>query len=173
MNVVNPARFAPGVGGNAVNRGAVQRHDPAWFEASPIGDVSMYAVARELSFCYGHRLLDYDGKCARLHGHNARVVLHLATAELDRLGMVADFMTIRDRIGAWIDSQLDHRMILHVADPALPALRDLGEPVHVVEFNPTAENLARLIFEHAHDQGLPVVEVELWETPTCKATYRP
>jgi 6-pyruvoyltetrahydropterin/6-carboxytetrahydropterin synthase len=134
---------------------------------------SMYEVSRELSFCYGHRLLDYAGKCAQLHGHNARVVLHLATSDLDALGMVADFVTIRDRIGAWIDTQLDHRMILNRQDPALPALRDLGEPVFVVDFNPTAENLARLVFEQAHAEGLPVVEVELWETPTCKATFRP
>jgi 6-pyruvoyltetrahydropterin/6-carboxytetrahydropterin synthase len=133
----------------------------------------MHQVTRELSFCYGHRLLHYEGKCARLHGHNARVLLTLETEDLDGLGMVADFLVIRDRIGAWLDETLDHRMILHRDDPALPALRALGEPVHVLDCNPTAENLARLVFEQAQAARLPVVQVDFWETPTCRAVYRP
>jgi len=133
----------------------------------------MYQVRRELSFCYGHRLLGYDGKCARLHGHNGRAVLTLEAPSLDELGMVADFHAIRAHLGAWIDATLDHRLILHRDDPALPALLDLGEPVYVVDFNPTAENLARCIHDQARAVRLPVVEVCLWETPTCCATYRP
>jgi len=133
----------------------------------------MYEVARELCFCYGHRLLDYDGKCARLHGHNAVAVVTLRGADLDASGMVADFQTLRDRVGTWIETQLDHRMILRRDDPALPALQALGEPVFVVDWNPTAENLARLLFDVARDAGLPVAGVDLWETPTCKASYRP
>jgi len=133
----------------------------------------MYEVARELSFCYGHRLLDYDGKCAHLHGHNAVAVVTLRGAELDSSGMVADFQTLRNRVGTWIESELDHRMILRRDDPVLPALHALGEPVYVVDWNPTAENLARQLFDVTRDAGLPVVGVDLWETPTCKATYRP
>jgi 6-pyruvoyltetrahydropterin/6-carboxytetrahydropterin synthase len=38
--------------------------------------------------------------------------------------------------------------------------------------NPTAENIAKLIFNYARSQGLPVVEVRLWETPTSYASYR-
>jgi 6-pyruvoyltetrahydropterin/6-carboxytetrahydropterin synthase len=133
----------------------------------------MHQVARQLSFCYGHRLLRYEGKCARLHGHNARVVLILESEKLDDLGMVADFGILRTRVGTWIDANLDHRMILHRDDPALPALLELGEPVLVVDFNPTAENLARLVFDAARNAGLPVRQVDFWETPTCKATYRP
>ena len=132
----------------------------------------MYEVTRELSFCYGHRLLQYEGKCAWLHGHNGTAVLTLAAADLDALGMVADFLVIRARLGSWIDATLDHRMILHREDPALPALRELGEDVYVVDFNPTAENLARLLYDRAQDAGLPVVQVDVWETPTCKATFR-
>jgi 6-pyruvoyltetrahydropterin/6-carboxytetrahydropterin synthase len=132
----------------------------------------MYRVARELSFCYGHRLVHHPGKCAHLHGHNARVILSLEAESLDRLDMVADFGVIREQVGVWIDREFDHRLILHRDDPALPALRDLGEPVRVVDSNPTAEHLARLVFDRARAAGLPVVEVEFWETPTCKASYR-
>jgi 6-pyruvoyltetrahydropterin/6-carboxytetrahydropterin synthase len=62
-------------------------------------------------------------------------------------------------------------MLLHREDPVLPLLRTLGEPTFIMEVNPTAENIARLIFEFALSQGFPVVEVSLWETDTCYATY--
>jgi 6-pyruvoyltetrahydropterin/6-carboxytetrahydropterin synthase len=131
----------------------------------------MYSVTRELSFCYGHRLLDYSGKCRHLHGHNGRAVLTLAAPTLDALGMVVDFTRLKRVVGAWIDQTLDHKMLLHKDDPVLPSLRQLGEPVYVLDVNPTAENIARLIFEYAASQGFPVVEVRLWETDTCFAAY--
>jgi 6-pyruvoyltetrahydropterin/6-carboxytetrahydropterin synthase len=53
----------------------------------------------------------------------------------------------------------------------LPFLRQLGEPVHVVGVNPTAENIARIIFDYTASQGFPVTEVKLWETDSCFASY--
>jgi 6-pyruvoyltetrahydropterin/6-carboxytetrahydropterin synthase len=131
----------------------------------------MYRVTREIHFCYGHRLLNYDGKCRHLHGHNGRAVLTLAAEQLDPLGMVMDFSRIKRVVGAWIDETLDHKMLLHRDDPVLPFLRQQGEPVHALDVNPTAENIARLIYDFAAGQGFPVVEVQLWETESCFATY--
>ena len=131
----------------------------------------MYRVAREIDFCYGHRLLNYDGKCKYLHGHNGRVIITMESAGLDPLGMVLDFGEIKRLVSAWIDEHLDHRMILHREDPVADVLTKMGEPLYLIDANPTAENLAQLIFEHARRQGLPVVEVKLWETPKCYATY--
>jgi 6-pyruvoyltetrahydropterin/6-carboxytetrahydropterin synthase len=131
----------------------------------------MFSVTREISFCYGHRLLHYEGKCRYLHGHNGRAVITLAANDLDPLGMVLDFTRLKRIVGGWIDEHLDHKMILHQDDPALPLLRELGEPIHVLPVNPTAENIARLIHDYAAGQGFPVVEVKLWETDTCCATY--
>jgi 6-pyruvoyltetrahydropterin/6-carboxytetrahydropterin synthase len=133
----------------------------------------MFSVTRELTFCYGHRLLDYGGKCRHLHGHNGRAVITLAATDLDALGMVMDFSRLKRVVGAWIDENLDHKMLLHHADPALPLLRQLGEPVFVLDVNPTAENIARLIFDYTAGQGFPVVEVKLWETESCCAAYGP
>ena len=132
----------------------------------------MYSVTREIPFCYGHRLLDYDGKCRHLHGHNGRAVITLETADLDGLGMVMDFSRLKRVVGGWIDETLDHKMLLHRDDPVLPFLHMQGEPVHVLDVNPTAENIARLIYDHAVAAGLPVVEVILWETANCHAAYR-
>ena len=131
----------------------------------------MYRVTRELTFCYGHRLLQYDGKCKHLHGHNGRAVITLESAALDELGMVVDFSKLKQVVGGWIDANLDHKMLLHRDDPALVFLRAQMEPVYVMDANPTAENIARLIYDYAAGQGFPVVEVRLWETDTCFASY--
>jgi len=133
----------------------------------------MYRVARELTFCYGHRLMQHAGRCRFLHGHNAVVVLTLGADRLNADAMVVDFQHIRDTLGAWIDAELDHRMILHRDDPAVAALHTLGEPLYLVDFHPTAENLARHLFERAQQLGLPVVEVQFWETRSCYAAYAP
>jgi 6-pyruvoyltetrahydropterin/6-carboxytetrahydropterin synthase len=133
----------------------------------------MYRVTREIRFCYGHRLINYHGKCRHLHGHNGRAVISLVAHELDPLGMVIDFSRIKETVAAWIDATLDHRMLLHEKDPVLPMLREAGEPLYVMPFNPTAENIARLIYDYAASQGFPVSEVELWETDHCFATYKP
>jgi 6-pyruvoyltetrahydropterin/6-carboxytetrahydropterin synthase len=132
----------------------------------------MFELTRDLSFCYGHRLLNYDGKCRHLHGHNGRAQVRLVAESLDARGMLVDFSDIRRLLGDWIDAELDHRMLLHRDDPALPHLRRLNEPVYVMDENPTAENIARLIFRKARELGLPVAEVRLWETDTASAVYR-
>lgn len=132
----------------------------------------MFRVSRQIEFCYGHRLLDYSGKCCHLHGHNGKVVITLESAGLDDQGMVLDFSEIKRVVSGWIDECLDHRMILRRDDPAVPALQELGEPVFLMDVNPTAENIAKLIAEVALKEGFPVVEVRLWETPRCFATYR-
>lgn len=132
----------------------------------------MFSVTREITFCYGHRLLDYQGKCRHLHGHNGRAVITLASADLDALGMVADFSVLKRVVGGWIDEHLDHRMLLHKDDPVLGYLKAQGEPVYVTDVNPTAENIAKMIYDYAASQGFPVVEVRLWETDSCYASYR-
>lgn len=133
----------------------------------------MFRVTREIDFCYGHRLLNYDGKCKYLHGHNGTAVIALESTTLDERGMVLDFSDIKRVVSRWIDDNLDHRMLLHRDDPAVPVLRQMGEPLFLLDVNPTAENIARLIYEFTAAHGFPVAEVRLWETPHCFATYAP
>ena len=135
-------------------------------------DDDMFKVTKHIEFCYGHRLLNYEGKCRHLHGHNARVEMDITVDKLDARGMVCDFSEIKEAIKNWIDETLDHRMLLCKNDPILPALKQRGEPCFVMDENPTAENIAKLIFNHARTKGLPVVEVRFWETPTSCASYR-
>ena len=131
----------------------------------------MYSVTKRIDFCYGHRLLDYNGMCAHPHGHNAIAEIEIRTDTLDKRGMVVDFNDIKRIVKGWIDRELDHKMILRGDDPLVKALQDLGEPIYVIDSNPTAERLARLVYDTSREQGLPVVRVTLWETPTSWATY--
>jgi len=133
----------------------------------------MYKVTKEIDFCYGHRLLEYSGKCRHLHGHNGRLEIELTAPTLDARGMVRDFDEIKRSIQGWIDANLDHKMILHRSDPVLPMLQQLGEPLFMMDANPTAESLAKLIFEVVKRLGFPVTAVTLWETPRSFATYQP
>ncbi len=132
----------------------------------------MFRVTKEIPFCFGHRLMNYDGKCRNLHGHNGRAVITVAARDLDALGMVADFAAMRKHIGDWIDRTLDHRMLLFRDDPLVQLLRTAGEPVVAMDEHPTTENIAKYIFDWVEAEGYPVVEVTMWETPSSYATYQ-
>ena len=131
----------------------------------------MYMVTKEIHFCYGHRLLNYDGPCAHLHGHNGRIHVELAVEDLDSRGMVVDFAEIQCVIKSWIDRTLDHTLILHKSDPLVPILREKNERFYTLDSNPTAEAIARFIYDYAVAEGFPVKRVTLWETHTSFATY--
>src|SRR5436309_595468 len=133
----------------------------------------MYSVTETLYFSYGHRLLDYEGKCSHPHGHNARVEIRLEAPALDRRGMVADFCDVNESIRKWIDAHLDHRMLLRRDDPLVKARSDLGEPVFLMEVSPTAEAIAKVGFEAVASAGFAVAEVRIWETEQSVAAYRP
>ena len=131
----------------------------------------MYSVTKRIEFCYGHRLLDYDGICKHPHWHNAVAEIEVRTTSLDPRNMVCDFSDIKRIVKGWIDRELDHKMVLRHDDPLVKPLEQLGEPIYLLDSNPTVERIARLIFEYASGQGLPVVRVKVWETPTSYAEY--
>jgi 6-pyruvoyltetrahydropterin/6-carboxytetrahydropterin synthase len=131
----------------------------------------MYSVTKRIEFCYGHRLLDYDGMCKHPHGHNAVAEVEIRAEALDARNMVADFGDIKRIVKGWVDREIDHRMILRRDDPLAASLRALGEPVYLLDSNPTVERIAQLLFDISRQQGLPVVRVTVWETPTSWATY--
>ena len=133
----------------------------------------MYKVAEIIEFPYGHRLLHYEGACANLHGHNGRAEIVVAAASLDNRSMVADFSTIGRIAREFIEGSLAHRMLLHQNDPLVEVLRAHNQPLFTMESDPTAEEIARLIFEQVAARGLDVCEVRLWETGTSVATYAP
>ena len=98
--------------------------------------------------------------------------MELAAEALDGRGMVCDFNDVRDLVKGFIDREIDHRMLLREDDPLAAALASVGEGAYLMKENPTAENIAKLIFREAKARGLPVTAVRLWETPASSAEYR-
>ncbi|HBH50830.1 MAG TPA: 6-pyruvoyl tetrahydrobiopterin synthase, partial [Planctomycetaceae bacterium] len=89
----------------------------------------MFYLMQEMDFCYGHRLLNYEGKCRNLHGHNGRLEILLVGEKLDSRGMLLDFGDIKRLLKTWIDDHLDHKMLLCREDPLLPVLQSHEQPV--------------------------------------------
>ena len=138
-------------------------------------------VVRRVEFCAGHRLLNHEGKCASLHGHNYAAEFHVtadgdAVDALDPVGRVVDFGEIKTRLKGWIDREWDHGFVLWDRDgAALAAVRSV-QPAKVFPLpaNPTAEVLADYLLRTVCPRelaglGVRCVRVELWETPNCRA----
>ncbi len=132
----------------------------------------LHKVVKTIDFCYGHRLLDYEGKCRHLHGHNGLLEVEIESDSLDHRGMVMDFSDLRGVVKDWVDRNLDHKMLLHKDDPVASLLSEMGEPFYPMDDNPTAENILKHIYRQIRKEGLMVSEMRLWETPSSYASYR-
>ena len=122
----------------------------------------MYTLKVEGAFEAAHRVVNYPGKCDRLHGHNWKVEALVKGTELDELGMLVDFKAIKGALKAALD-RFDHRF-LNELEPFSTGV------------NPTAENLARIIFEELEKSPVFVRDshleaITVYETPTSSVTY--
>ena len=140
----------------------------------------MINCTRRIEFDAGHRVTRHESKCRHVHGHRYAVEITAEANELDHAGRVIDFGVLKGKVGGWIDAQLDHGYIMHPHDPVGSYL--VSEGFKVFEMpeelgEPTAENLATLIGEMAEllvgGDGLRITRVVLWETPNCKAEWKP
>ncbi len=134
--------------------------------------MSQYSVTKEVRFCYGHRLMNHPGKCRHLHGHSVRAAVTVTSEDLNDQGMVCDFADLKSAIASFVRERLDHNLLLHESDPLVPLLRDANERFLTLSQHPTAEVLAKLIYDHVQGKGYNVIEVTLWETDSSYASYR-
>lgn len=123
-------------------------------------------------FCAGHRLMDYNGACEHLHGHNYDVVAEF-TGSLDSQGMVADFLDV-DRLVSGILKQYDHVVIAWEADQKLlAAMEVMDTPVKKIAKNSTAENLGEILFAEINaaltGKEYRLSKLTVSETPECHA----
>ena len=84
----------------------------------------MHTIVKQLSFCYGHRIMNHDGKCAHIHGHNGSVEIEISEEKLNELGMVCDFSQVKNIAKTFIDSELDHKILLRKDDPLVNVLQE-------------------------------------------------
>jgi 6-pyruvoyltetrahydropterin/6-carboxytetrahydropterin synthase len=120
----------------------------------------VYEVYVETGFSSAHKLINYKGRCESLHGHNWKVGVLVATDKLGKQGMVIDFIKLK-KITKKVVSQLDHKYLNKIS--------------YFKKNQPTAENIARYIFEKIKQQikkhSLKKIKVFVWETPLQYASY--
>ncbi len=120
----------------------------------------MYEVTVETGFSGAHMLRGYEGKCGALHGHNWKVVVTVAAEHLDEVGMAVDFAVLKAETRSLLD-QVDHTY--------------LNEVFPFTELNPTAENIAKWVWEmlvkRVEDDRVAVQRVTVWESDNAFATY--
>ncbi len=122
----------------------------------------MYYVSAIQHFSAAHSLRNYQGKCENLHGHNYKVEVELKGLELSKAGMVVDFTDLRAALEKVL-FRMDHK--------------HLNEIKPFDKINPTAENIAKLVYEEMllkfSAKKIKVSQVVVWESEGCKATYGP
>lgn len=116
----------------------------------------MYSVKIEANFSSAHNLRGYKGRCEDLHGHNWKVELEVVNGRLDKLGMVADFRILKNKLNKVLD-KLDHKYL-----NALPYFKKM---------NPTSENIAKYIYDCLEPQVPWIKAVTVWESDNSLATY--
>ncbi len=139
----------------------------------------MYALKTEACFDSAHFLTDYFGKCENLHGHRWRVVVYIEQDALQTegamKGMVLDFGVFKRTVRKVVNS-LDHTFLVEegsLSPATVAALESEGFSLTMLPFRTTAENLAHWIYDQLADRGLPVAQVDCYETPHNCAIYRP
>ncbi|MFP6635354.1 MAG: 6-carboxytetrahydropterin synthase [Dehalococcoidia bacterium] len=135
----------------------------------------MYLVRIETTFDSGHRLLDYDGKCAFPHGHTYWAEVFLESDTLDAQGLVFDFTELKRRVKSWIDDNWDHSFLLNSRDTELInglATASKGRIYQFDEENPSCEVLSRVLYTKIVELcGVSPVKVRLWESLDQYAEY--
>ncbi|GHT74469.1 6-carboxy-5,6,7,8-tetrahydropterin synthase [Bacteroidia bacterium] len=117
----------------------------------------MYKISKQFSFSASHvlDLLGKDHPCARMHGHNYLITVHLQSEKLDEYGFVKDYKSLHT-VKQFIDNTLDHR---HLND--------------IIPGHPTSENIARFLYERFKPEMPELYAIEVSETPQTSCIYEP
>ncbi|MDR1782634.1 MAG: 6-carboxytetrahydropterin synthase, partial [Dysgonamonadaceae bacterium] len=117
----------------------------------------MFKISKQFAFSASH-ILDMLGEghpCARMHGHNYLITIHLKAEQLDRFNFVKDYNELIV-IERFISETLDHR---HLND--------------VIPGHPTSENIARFLYDRFKPEIPELYAVEVSETPKTSCIYEP
>jgi 6-pyruvoyltetrahydropterin/6-carboxytetrahydropterin synthase len=119
----------------------------------------MYTLSVEKIISCAHQLREYDGPCARVHGHNWRIKIEVQSENLDNNGIAIDFSELDAKL--WdVIGPFDHQMI-----NTIPPFDTL---------NPTAENLVKFIYEQLKlkfSDQISLKKVSVWETDQYMVSY--
>ena len=120
----------------------------------------MYHLMIQTHFAAAHNLLNYDGDCENLHGHNWKIEANVSTETLDEAGLGIDFKILKKKTNIIMD-MLDHKY-----------LNDL-EPFKNV--SPSSEHISKFIFDELttllQDYDVCVEKITVWESDNACASY--
>lgn len=164
-----------------------------------------FKINKSIEFDYGHRIASHKSKCFHPHGHRGRVVAYCGATDViqegEQSGMVLDFSFLKEILMTKVHDVLDHKFIICIDDTLL--LKNFlqedfvdsrinrmldrnfylltsadGFNLVLVPVPPTAENLAKLIFQEIKedialrsDGNAWLLKLEFWETPTSCASF--
>lgn len=151
---------------------------------------SKYQVAKKFNFEAGHRVwsqelnnndlgLRFENKCRNIHGHSYKVIVYVSSDKLNEYGVVIDFTLIKAYMHELLE-KLDHAMIIDVNDPLFSLFEQLERENNMklfrVNFVPTAENLAKFIYDYLYyklQKKVKIDKIEVYETATSVGTFIP
>ena len=120
----------------------------------------MYRLMIKTSFAAAHNLINYQGDCENLHGHNWRVEVVVAAKELDKAGLGIDFKILKKQTNSLLD-ELDHKYL----NDLTPFKKD----------SPSSENISRYLFERLsetlNNENITVEKINVWESENACASY--
>ena len=114
----------------------------------------------ETKFSAAHQLRNYEGRCERLHGHNWRVNVYVASETLNDIGLAMDFKDLKDLTNETL-MVLEHSFV--------------NDVFPFTEINPSSENIAKWLFDglskKINTDKMQVSMVTVWESDTASASY--
>lgn len=120
----------------------------------------MYRLKIITSFAAAHCLINYQGDCENLHGHNWKVEVLVTAKELDKAGLGIDFKVLKQEANAFLKT-LDHKY--------------LNELSPFINTSPSSENLARYIYGELslklNSDTVKVETITVWESDFASASY--
>lgn len=138
-------------------------------------------ITKYIEIDMGHRVPNHKSKCFNYHGHRYKIEVGVNDKIIDTPGacdegMVIDFGDLKQIMMEEIDAKYDHGFVMYQKDKYLHVMKELiedGMKIIVVDFVPTAENLAKhwylAIKDKLEEKGIEIYHVKVWETPTSTA----
>lgn len=136
----------------------------------------MIKAVRYHDISTGHRVYGHESKCKYAHGHNYRVHFY-CEGDLDAIGRVIDFSVIKSTLCMWLEDNYDHKFLLWKDDPWCEHFKKFDpDGLVIVDFNPTAENIAKNLVEVVapkllQGSGVMLKKCIVDETRKCSAEY--
>lgn len=120
----------------------------------------MYHLTINTHFAAAHNLINYQGDCENLHGHNWKVDVTVRARELDKAGLAVDFKVLKKETNKVLDL-LDHKY--------------LNEVKPFDQISPSSENISRFIYEQLgaafNDGNVQIERITVWESDNACASY--